>query len=259
MKRFGLLIIMLISQNLHGSGFNDSVLWIYDIQSSTNAVSTGPLSICEEKFQTRALYTKPYQISQLRWNDFYAVKGFGRWGLSGRFNSYGMDGYYNRYLYSIGIAVSPIDSLAVSLEGNYYREIFIDINNFQRWELDTKIAYRKSRFSVAAGLSGITLAEDYEYKSARTLRPWGACSYNFENGITLWSSVRRFENNRTRWFFGQNLRLTSAMDLSVGLMNRPDLIYGRIAIKHGSIIVDLAYYSLNRLNDIILVGFGYGG
>ncbi len=259
MKRLVVSIVLLMSPSLLGSGFDDAILWVYDIPLTVNTISDGPLSICGGKFQSRVLYTRPYRISQLHWNDVFAKKGFGRWGISGRFNSYGMDGYYNRYIYDIGIAVSPIDSLAVSVNSGYHHENFAGLNRFKRLELDLKISYHRLKFKVAAGFSGITISEDYELPSGNNPRPWGVCSYDFTNGNVLWVSLRKFENNRVRWFFGQNLSLSPDFDLSIGMMNGPDLIFGRIVYKYGSMSVDWAYYSLGRLNDTLVIGFGYGG
>lgn len=260
MKRIAIILFVILSPELYGSGFDDTILWIYDLpESSSNSLNTEPRLICDSTVQVSVLYSRPYRIDELSWNNAFVKKGFGRWGLFGRFNSYGMKRYYNDYIYEAGIAVILPGSLAASVAGEYHYEQFDAVGGFARGELDARLSYRRGAVSANAGISGLVLQEEYKIPGGRKSRPWGSVSALLNKEISLSAGVRKFENGRVRWLFCQRARLSSELSLSFGVINRPDVIFGRLIVAHGSFSLDLAFYSISRLNDTAVLGLTYGG
>ena len=257
MRKIIILSIVLIASSVAASGFDDTILWPREIDMTAAGINSDPHSILNVGFRAQAMYTNPYQIGRLHWNDLFAKRGFARWGVYGRFNSYGLDEYYNRYSYELGFAIRAIDSLAVLTGLRYRQEKYLGLDNFSRWELDSRAAYRRARFSVMAGVSGLKLSEDHNSGYVSEFRPWGACSYDFSDGNSFSVSVKQFSNGKARWLFGQSLTVSSDLNLTIGYINRPDLIFGKIVFRRGSFLLDFAYYSVSKLNDTIVVGIGY--
>lgn len=256
MKMSLLLASALICSRAGASGFDDSIIWLREMGIPSVGVSAEPRSVCSRDFEVGTLYTNPYQIGRLRWNDFYVGKGFASWGIFGRFNSYLLDNLYYRSLFEFGSAVRAIDSLAIlaSLKQEY--ENFVGFGVYHRRALDARAALRRNRFTVLAALSDFVLSEDYD-PDQNGLKAWGALSYSFSNGNTFAVGVRRFSNSVSRWLFSQDLALSKEVNLTIGYVSRPDLIFGKIILRHGSFLIDFSYHSLSGLSDTVVAGVGY--
>jgi len=199
MKRLSLLIFFALSSSLYGSGFDSAILWIYDIpDGSSDFFSTETMKLCDRRFQTSMLYSKPYGIGAVDWNNVFVRKGFGRWGAFARFNSYGLRDYYSRYIYNVGAAIKMRNSLSVSFDGQYHFEHFDRIGGFGRSELNARFSYYRGTVYSVLGLSGIRIDEDYKSSSGGA-RAWGALTYLLKNGMSFSGSVKRFENGRNEF------------------------------------------------------------
>jgi len=257
MKKILIIAPLLTITDAAASSFDDPVLWLRELGISQAGIGADPGSICLADFEIYAAYTNPYQIGRLRWNDLFLKKGFESWGIHGRFNSYRLEEYYNRYGYELGSAFRAIDSLVLLAALRHEEENYAGFGSFEKREMDARFAYRRFGLSIGAGLSGIVLSEDHDTGNSGRVRAWGSCSYEFSRAISLTASVRRFSNGTTRWLFGQDLRVSEELNLTIGYMNRPDLIFGKLIVSHGSYLFEFTYYSVSSLNDTVIVGIGY--
>ncbi|HBZ01155.1 MAG TPA: hypothetical protein DEO84_07530, partial [candidate division Zixibacteria bacterium] len=78
------------------------------------------------------LYSNPYNIKSLSWNNASVTYGFGRWGISGAFRSYSLDGLYGDYKTLLGLAYLPIKNWGISLSIDYSKLTFGDDAKFNR-------------------------------------------------------------------------------------------------------------------------------
>jgi hypothetical protein len=260
MKKIAFILILFAAPRLHGSGFDDTILWLYDIPGAFSiSVNSDPRGICENGLRAAFLYANPYGISELDWNHGFVKRGFEGWGVFGRFDSFGMKSYFRRNAYYLGGAISLPDSLALSVHGVYQTERYGDMGDYSRIELNSALSFHKAEIEAVAGLAGIKIDEDYRSPANGNLRPWGALTYRFKDGLSAFGSIKRFDNGQIRWLFGQGVRLSGGLDLAFGVINRPDVIFGHIVFVYKSFRLDLSYYSISRLNDTVVYGFAYGG
>lgn len=259
MRRFVFLIALLNSSNLPASGFDDMILWQYDISAdSSKVMNTEPSRICRRGLEASFLHTKPYGINSLDWNYVMARYGFGRLGLIGQFGSYGLDGYYSRYIYSIGGAIKVSESFFSAVSGNFRTEDFNRAGKYFTADLSIRCSYKYNGLTGIAGLSGINLKSAYETYSGTSMRPWAGISHIFNNGIQLYASIKKVRNDRTRWLFGQFIDISDAVDIHIGILNRPNVFFGRLDLSYKSFTFVLTYNSVSRLNDTIVLGLAAG-
>ena len=256
------LLIVTLAVNaavLQASGFDDMILWRYDLPVDSQSVfSLEPSRVCRKGLQAVFLYSRPYSIEDLGWNTAAAGYGFGRVGYFGRFSSYGYDNYYTRNVYSGGIACRIADNLHASAEARYQHEKFLGVGGFGDIKLGFNASYEAGRLSAVFGLSDITLKNDYGPRGNPIARPWAGVSYLMENEIGFIASIKRTENSRTRWLFQQQIGISRAVDLYIGILNRPNVLYGSLDISYRSVTLLLTYYSVGRLDDTIVLGLGVG-
>jgi len=258
MKRISLLFFFILTSRLFGSGFDDTVLWIYDLPDGSSVFfAKETTKICNPGLRASFLYSNPYGIDAIDWNDLFIRKGFGRWGTFARLNSYGLKSRYNRYIYNAGVAIKLSDSISASIDALYHFEHFEGVGGFGRTEGNGKLSYYRGAIHTVVGLTGIKMEENSK-SYAPGPRGWGAITYNFKNGTSFSGSVRRFESGRSRWLFSQRTPLARDFGLSIGVINRPDVIFGRLELAHSFFSLELAYYSISRLSDTVVFGFAVG-
>ncbi len=260
MIRIAFLIALINSTNLLASGFDEMILWQYDIPGdSSRVINLEPSRLCRRGLETAFLHANPYGIRSLDWNYAIIRYGFGRTGLFGQFGSYGLDGYYARYTYSLGAAARITESFSSAVSGNFQTEDFNRAGNYSRANLNIRVSHRYRGFRGILGLSEINLKSDYGTSNSKGSGPWACISYLFKDGIQLNASVKRTQYNRTRWLIGQDIDISDAIDIHIGLLNRPDVFFGRLDLSYKSVTLMLTYNSVSRLNDTIVLGFAFGG
>lgn len=259
MRRVAFLIILINSSNLLASGFDEMILWQYDIPGdSSRVINLEPSRLCRRGLEAAFLHTKPYGIQSLNWNYAIVRQGFGRIGFFGQFGYYGLNEYYARYAYSIGGAVKINESFSSAVNGNLQTEDFNHAGDYSTADLDIRLSYKYRGFTGIIGSSGIVLKSAYETYGGRSMRPWLCISRIFKNGIQLYTSVKKSRNNRTKWLFGQNIDVSEAIDLHIGILNHPNVFFGRLDLSYKSITLVLTYNSVSRLNDTVVFGIAVG-
>lgn len=259
MNKLAFILILFAANPLHGSGFDDTILWMYDIPLAlSSSFNSDPRGICGDGLRAAFLYANPYGISELDWNHAFAKKGFGGWGVFGRFDSFGMRPYYRRNAYYLGGAISLPESLALAVGGRYRTEKYGEFGKYARIELNSALSYSRTEIEAAAGMTGIRIHKEYRSSASGDFRPWAALTYRFKDGLSAFGSIRKFDNGRIRWLFGQGARFSGKLDLAFGIINRPDVIFGHVVFVYRSFRLDLSYYSISRLNDTVVLGLAYG-
>jgi len=259
MIRIAFLMALINSTNLLASGFDEMILWPYDIPGdSSRVINLEPSRLCRRGLQAAFLHTNPYGIRSLDWDYAIVSYGLGRIGFFGQLGSYGLDGYYARYIYSFGGATRVTESFSSAVSGNFQTEDFDQAGNYSTANLNIRFSYKYRGLTGIMGLSRINLRSDYETYNGKSLRPWACISYIFKDGIQLSASVKRTQYNRTRWLFGQYIDISDAVGIHIGLLNRPDVFFGRLDLSYKSVTLVLTYHSVSRLNDTIVLGFAIG-
>jgi hypothetical protein len=259
MIRITVLVTLLTSSNLLASGFDEMILWPYDIpDDSSRVINLEPSRICRRGLEGAFLHANPYRIQSLDW-DYATVRyGIGRAGLFGQFGSYGLDGYYTKYSYTLGAATRMTESLSSAISGNFQRESFNHAGEYSRADLNIRVSYLYRRFGSILGLSRIKLGSDYEVSNDGSPGPWACISYLFNGGIRLSASIKRNQYDRTRWLISQDIDISDAIDVHIGLLNRPRVFFGRLDLSYQWITLVLSYHSVSRLNDTIVLGLAVG-
>ncbi len=259
MIRITFLIVLINSSTLPASGFDEMILWQYDIPGdSSRVLNLEPSRLCRKGLEAAFLHTKPYGINSLDWNYAMARYGFGRMGLFSQFGSYGLDDYYTRYSYSLGGAVEITEYFSSSANVSFQREDFDQAGNYSTADLGIRFSYKYNGLTGVMGLSSINLKSAYETYNGNSIRPWAGISHFFKNGIQLYASVKKAQNDRTRWLVGQSIDISEAIDLHIGILNRPNVFYGRLDLSYKLVTLILTYNSVSRLNDTIVLGFAFG-
>lgn len=259
MIRIVFFIALLTSSNLLASGFDEMILWPYDIpDDSSSVINLEPSRLCRRGLEAAFLHANPYGIQSLDW-DYATVRyGIGHAGLFGQFGSYGLDGYYTKYTYSFGAAIRVTESLSSAISGNFKRESFYRAGNYLRADLNIRVSHRYRRLRSILGLSRMKLGSDYEVSNDGSPGPWACISYLFKGGIRLSASIKRNQYGRTRWLISQDIDISDAIDVHIGLLNRPRVFFGRLDLSYQWITLVLSYHSVSRLNDTIVLGLAVG-
>ena len=259
MRYIAFIIALMNSTNLLASRFDEMILWQYDIPGdSSKVINLEPSRLCRRGLEATFLHAKPYGISSLDWNYAIVRYGIGRAGLFGQFGSYGLNGYYKRYTYSFGSAIRITESISSAASGNLQTEDFHQAGDYSSADLSIRFSYKYQGFTGIMGLSGINLKSDYEAFGGKSTKPWACISRIFNNGIQLFASVRRVQSNRNRWLFGQYIDISDAIDIQIGLLNRPNVFYGRLDLSYKAVTLVVSYNSVSRLNDTIVIGVAFG-
>jgi hypothetical protein len=257
--RFAIVIFLSSAAVLQASGFEDMILWSYDLPGdSAGVLSLEPSRVCRNGVEAVFLYCQPYSIRDMGWNTALASYGFGRLGFCGLFSSYGYREYYTKDVYSGGAAFRIMDRLHASGTIVYNHEEFLGVGSFGETRSGVEASYKSGRLAAVLGLSDIKVTSGYNRPNGPFLRPWAGISYSIDDGIDLAASVKRTDNARTRWLFQQQISLSRVVDLHIGLMNRPNVIYGGIDLSWRSITLLVTYYSVGRLNDTVVLGLAAG-
>jgi hypothetical protein len=247
------------SSSILASGFDEMILWQYDIPGdSSRAISLEPSRLCRRGLEAAFFHTRPYGIESLNWNHAIVRHGFGRIGFLGRFGYYGLSEYYARYTYSLGGAIKITESISSAVCGNLQIEDFNHAGNYSTMDLGIRLSYKYRGFTGIIGSSGISFKSSYDTYTGKNIRPWACISHIFHNGIQLYASVRRTCNNRTRWLIGQDIEVSRAVSLHIGILNRPSVFFGRFDLSYKSVTLLLTYNSVNRLNDTVVFGIAVG-
>jgi hypothetical protein len=257
--RIAIVTILMNVAVLQASGFDDMILWRYDLPGDTaDAFGLEPARICRGGVGAFFLYCQPYSIGDLSWNTGVARYGTGRVGYFAGFLSYGYEKYYTRNVYSAGIALRIIDHLYASGEVGYNHERFLGERGFGESKLGLKASYNAGSLTAVLGSSDITLSSDYDPSGGPFMRPWVGLSYSIDDGIIITAGIKRTENSRTRWLFQQRMDISRAVDLHIGILNRPNVLYGGLDFSYRSVTLILTYYTVGGLSDTVMLGLAVG-
>jgi hypothetical protein len=259
MRRVVFLIVLINSSNLLASGFDEMILWQYDMPGdSSRVINLEPSRLCRRGLEAAFFHTRPYGIQSLNWNYAVVRHGFGHIGFFGQFGYYGLNEYYARYTYSFGGAIKINESFSSAVSGNLQTEDFNHAGDYSTADLEIRFSFKYQGFTGIIGSSGINLKSAYETQNGRSMKPWVCISRKFDNGIQLYTSVKKAQNDRTRWLFGQNIDVSEAIDLHIGILNHPNVFFGRLDLSYKSVTLVLTYNSVSRLNDTVVFGIAVG-
>lgn len=259
MIRSAIVMFMSSAAVLQASGFEEMILWRYDLPGdSSGVISLEPSRVCGNGIEAVFLYCRPYSIRDLGWNTAAARYGTGRLGFLGMFSSYGYEEYYTKNVYTGGTALRIMDYLHASGRIAYSHEKFLGAGSIGETRIGVEASYKYSRLAAVFGVSDIKVTSEYNRPDGPFLRPWAGVSYSIDEGTDFKASVKRTENSRTRWLFQQQILVSRAVDLHIGLLNRPNVIYGGVDLSWRYFTLFVTYYSVGRLNDTVVLGLAAG-
>lgn len=257
MKILSFFLLIVIPGMSHASGFQESIQWIYELpDTSGNSASQSPTRVCAAGTRGEVLYVRPYDIGQLNWSGLTISSGFRRWGLIGSFSHYGVNDIYGENRFSGGVAFKLQDQLAFMVRAEYRREDYVVFGVFNSANANIRLDYFQNRFLLSGALEEIRIVEDY--RTDLGFRPCACGTYMYNEEISFSAGLKRFPNSRYRWLLDQRTRISAYAELTLGIIGNPNQIFGRLIISHGHIALDLTYYSVDRLDDMVVLGLSFG-
>lgn len=258
MRRYICVILLVTAESAGASNFDETLCWLSELPpGAVGEFNISPSSLAAKGIRASILHSRPYQIDDLSWNKASLGIGFGRWGVLEKFNDYSLEDYYQSYVISSKAAIEISERIVMGTYVDLNVEKFRGIDDFRRVNIGADLIYKIGNFAALGGVRGMNTSREYDDFQPFS-RPWGAFSYNYRKDMSARISVRRFPNKRTRWLFDQSFRLSKQLGITIGFMDRPDVILGRIIIGSGPFSIDLTYLSIGRLKDTTIIGINFG-
>ena len=255
MKRLIALLVLLTSARLAAGGFDDMVLWRYELPaSSQNSFSLEPLRICQNGFMATFLHADPYRIGSLHWNYAAFKYGLTKWGIFGGARFYGLNDLYSDDLITIGGALRPHPDFALAISINHEREQFQEIDSYNRFDLDAKMSGSISSFTGVIDLDRISIMKSYDFPGMATPEPMFYGSLKFNKDYRLSIGAKRLHTRRTRWFFNQDANIIDGIGLRLGYFSNPNVFNWGLDLNWKSFTFEFTYFAMSRLNDTMALG-----
>lgn len=255
MKRLIVTLVLLSSGSLAASGFDDMVLWHYELPApSQNSFSIEPLSISQNGFSATFLYADPYQIGSLHWNYAAFKYGLTKWGIFGGARFYGLNDLYSNDQIMLGGAFRPHPNFALAISINHEREQFQEIESYDRFDLDAKMSGSISGFTCVLDLDRINIIKSYDFPRIATPEPTFYGSLKFDKDYQLSIGAKRLYTKRTRWFFNQDANIIDGIGLRLGYFSNPNVFNWGLDLNWNSFTFEFTYFAMSRLNDTMALG-----
>jgi hypothetical protein len=256
MKKLIFAFLLLPIQIALAVGPDEMLLWRYQSPiAASGQFGLSPSQICRKGPSALFLYSEPYNIKSLSWNYAAANVGFGRWGLTGSFRGYSLDGLYDDYKSSLGLAVMPIDNLGVSASVDYSALKFGNVSNYDKFDLNLGLSYSMKNIAGALALDRINLKTPYDYPEKAEPMLLGAV--DFGEGMIFSAGYKRVYTGQGRWLFMQNIDLLRGIGMELGYMNNPGLLQWGLDLSWKSLNLSVGYHAISRLNDTIIMGLSW--
>jgi hypothetical protein len=257
MKKILFALIIIPVQFVWAAGPDEMILWRYSspIIPQRHYGST-PEQICREGPSVLLLYSNPYNIKSLNWNNASVTYGFGRWGVSGAFRSYSLDGLYGDYKSSLGFAYLPIKKLGISASIDYGKLTFGDDANYNRVDFNLGLSYSRKNLAGMLALGRINLKKPYD--SHENIEPMILGSFNPGDGMIFTAGYKESFTGEGRWLFKQDIGIINGLGLELGYMNNPSILQWGLDLSWKSLNLSLGYHAVSRLNDTVVMGLSWG-
>jgi hypothetical protein len=255
MKRLVVILILFLSARLAASGFDDMVLWRYELPaSSQNSFSLEPLNLSQDGFKAALLHADPYRISSLHWNYAAFKYGLTKWGIFGGARFYGLNNLYSNDQITLGGAFRPHPNFALAVSINNERELFQEIDSYNRIDLDAKISGSISGFTGGLDIDRINLSKSYDGPGIITPEPMIYGSLRFDENYQLSIGAKRLYAKRARWFFNQDANIINGIGLRLGYFSNPNVLNWGLDLNWKSFTFEFTYFAMSRLNDTMALG-----
>ena len=257
MKKILFALILLSSEIIWATGPDEMILWRYSSPIILQGrYGSTPEQICRRGPSVLLLYSNPYNIKSLNWNDASLTYGFGRWGVSGAFRSYSLDGLYGDYKTSLGLACMPVENLGISTSIDYGKLTFGEDAKYNRVDLNLGFSYSRKKLAGMLALSRINLKKPYD--SSENIEPMVLGAYNPSERMIFTTGYKESSTGEGRWLFKQDIGIISGIDLELGYMNNPSILQWGLDLSWKSLNLSLGYHAISRLNDTVVMGLSWG-
>jgi hypothetical protein len=255
MKRLIAILVLLSSARLAASGFDDMVLWRYELPaSSQNSFSLEPLSISQNGLKAAFLHADPYRIGSLDWNYAAFKYGLTKWGIFGGARFYGLNDLYSDDQIMLGGAMRPYPNFALAISINHEKEQFQEFNSYNRFDLDATISGSISDFTGVIDIDRINIMKSYDFPGIATPEPMFYGSLKFDKDYQLSIGLKRLYPKRTRWFFNQYANIIDGIGLRLGFISNPNVFNWGLDLNWKSFTFEFTYFAMSRLNDTMALG-----
>jgi hypothetical protein len=257
MKRILFALVLLPLQLALANGFDEMILWRYSSPIvPAGQYGSSPEQICRIGPNVLLLYSNPYNLRSLSWN-FAAVNyGLGRWGVSGAFRSYSLNGLYGDYKTSMAFAYEPVENLGVSSSIDYSRLKFGEDASYNRIDLNIALSYTRKKFTGLLAINRINIKKPYDYPER--VEPLILGAVDLGQGMIFNAGYKRTFTGESRWLFRQNIEIVRGANLNLGYMNNPNLLQWGLDLSWKSLNLSFGYHAVSRLNDTMVMGLSWG-